>query len=505
MVVADFRSLYYAWQQCRRRKSVTPQAQRYELHLLDNLITTVQALEQESWQPAPPVCFAVSQPKAREIHAAAFTDRVVHHWLVPRLEVLFEPIFIHDVYSNRKGKGTHTAVKRLQGFMRSIRHKRRCMNRASAELNKIDRMCDKKHVAGYFLQLDIKNFFNSVDLPILFQLIQHRLRKAMRCGQITTEDARFLRNLVHTILKQDIGKTSVEIGDQMSLMRIPPHKRLANAGYEKGLPIGNLTSQFFANVYLNELDQFVKHRLKCKHYLRYVDDFVLLHPDQHQLRAWEQRIENFLAETLKLQLRDRSILKPFSSGADFLGYVVRPNYCLVRRRVIGNLNAKLHAYSRTLLCKNRAGETALNLPWVKREQLQAMLASYLGHFSHAHCHALLGGLLRRHVWLNMVFSLRGHRLLPRWEPASVSSYRSQCNWFRRQFPAAHVTIQRGCQTDIFSPWQRHHPIPGDAGKALRYRVKRIVVREQGYLKGGLKRRVLEKATLDCGINCIAAI
>jgi len=310
---------------------------------------------------------------------------------VPRLEVLFEPVFIHDVYSNRKGKGTHGAVKRLQGFMRSIQHQTRGATMVSKKLGTINARRDEACAAGYFLQLDIKNFFNGVDRPVLFKLVQHRLRKSIRSARITAEEGRFLRNLVHIILKQDIGNTSLEMGDKSLLKRIPAHKRLANAGFEKGLPIGNLSSQFFANVYLNELDQFVKHTFKCKYYLRYVDDFILLHSDPHQLKLWEQRIEGFLTQTLKLHLRDQSILKPCSSGTDFLGYIINPEYRSVRRRVIGNLTAKLNDFSRELLSKYRAGDLMLSLPLAKRQQLQSVLASYLGHFSHAHCHALIAG------------------------------------------------------------------------------------------------------------------
>ena len=117
----------------------------------------------------------------------------------------------------------------------------------------------------------------------------------------------------------------------------------------KGLPIGNLTSQFFSNVYLNELDQFVKHTLKCKHYIRYVDDFILLHKSQKQLLAWQAAIEIFIDTKLKLQLKPEQILKPTSAGADFLGYIVKPKYKLVRNRVYHNLRKKLKKCWRYLL------------------------------------------------------------------------------------------------------------------------------------------------------------
>lgn len=241
-------------------------------------------------------------------------DRVVHHLLVPRLEALFEPVFIFDSYSNRKGKGTHGAVERLQTFMRQVTK-------------------NGKRPA-HFLQLDIRNFFNSIDRKRLFGMLSERLEKIQKSGTqtnvggalapkdvacdatlsdvgtfsgaspllrgsrncvggglppkappITANDVPFLRWLCRVILTGNSGETAVQRGAPALFERIPPHKRLKNAPPGKGLPIGNLTSQFFANVYLDRLDQFVKHTLKCRHYLRYVDDFILLHESAEQLAA----------------------------------------------------------------------------------------------------------------------------------------------------------------------------------------------------------------------------
>jgi RNA-directed DNA polymerase len=225
--VVDYFSLYNAWRSCRRRKRATPQAQFYEAYLLDNLIETVHALRSGHWHPCRPVCFMVDKPKAREIHAAHYRDRVVHHWLAPRLEELYEPIFIHDVYSNRKGKGTHTAVKRLRHFMRSVarmndepiracvagprdkenmsRHEEGTgcgasrMHSHAAHGNESDENGNsgngKSSSRGFFLQLDIKNFFNSVDRRILFSLLQKRLRKAVRQGKVDEATAVSYRDI----------------------------------------------------------------------------------------------------------------------------------------------------------------------------------------------------------------------------------------------------------------------------------------------------------------------
>ncbi len=435
--------------------------------MLDNLVTTVQALAAGRWQPTPPVCFGVSRPKAREIHAPAYADRVVHHWLVPRLEAVYEPVFIHDVYSNRRGKGIHAAVDRLQGFMRALHTGRQA--------------------SGFYLQLDIANFFNSIDRPLLFALLQHRLRKGVRAGRVEAEAACLLRDVSHRILRQDVGRVARPIGDRRLLARIPAHKRLLHAGADKGLPIGNLTSQFFANVYLNELDQFIKHTLKCRYYLRYVDDFLLLHASEAQLRQWEGQISDFLAERLHLRLRTPSVLRPCADGADFLGYIVRPWYRLVRRRVVGNCRERLDGFARELLGRASGGRRLLRLPACRRQRLQAVVASYLGHFAHAHSERLVGSLLRRYPWLGLLFRQHHQRLLPLWQPGRVSGYRSQVAWFRRCFPCARLEVQRGTETDVFPPSGR---IRQGQAATIRHLARVVRVREEGFLKGGLKRRVL---------------
>lgn len=270
--VFNLRDLYSAYLQCRRRKRSTADCQRYELRWLDNLFDTLFRLQSKSYQPTTTRCFVATQPKAREIHAADFSDRVVHHWLVPRLAALYEPIFIHDLYSNREGKGTHAAVDRLQRFMLGAADFQVSQHAANGGEAKLELSYSQS--PAYFLQLDIHNFFNSIDRPILFKLLQKRLGKAIKQGKLEREEAETLRWLCHVLLKHDLNSDVKYLGRSKDFARVPAHKRFGALGENKGLPIGNLTSQFFANVYLNELDQFVKHQLKCRHYLRYVDDCV---------------------------------------------------------------------------------------------------------------------------------------------------------------------------------------------------------------------------------------
>ena len=181
--VFSFAALHRGYHGCRRRKRGTANAQRYELRLLDNLVDTATALQDRTYAPSRSLCFIAHQPKAREIHAADFSDRVVHHVLVPRLEALFEPVFIHDLYSNRKGKGTE-AVERLAAFMRSVG--------------------DNGRRPAWFLQLDVRNFFNSIDQAVLFGFINQRLKKAVAAGLIESAEAWDLSWLTRVLLKQDL-------------------------------------------------------------------------------------------------------------------------------------------------------------------------------------------------------------------------------------------------------------------------------------------------------------
>ncbi|MCK5718923.1 MAG: hypothetical protein KAH84_03115 [Thiomargarita sp.] len=466
--VFNFRDLYQAWLDCRKNKRITRDAQRYEIQALDNLFNTLFRLRQHTYVPTTSICFIAKKPKMREIHAAAFQDRVVHHWLVPRLSQLFEPVFIYDLYSNRLGKGTHKAVFRLQYFMRSLQ--------ASGQ-------------SAYYLQLDIHNFFNSINKPILFHLLQKRLVKAYRQGKIKQVQAETLRWLSRVLLKHDTVANTYYVGTSADFSHIPQHKRLACGAKDNGLPIGNLTSQFFANVYLNELDQFIKHQLKCRYYLRYVDDFVLLHQDVSQLKNWYQQIENFVEQQLQLTLKSDYYLRPINDGANFLGYIIRPHYCLVRRRVVGNLVEKLTAFEQIFFRKTPSHKNiaVLRLYRQPREQLYATLNSYLGHFQHASYHNLVKKIFHKYAWLNLLFDWQAdHKnLIPLWQPPIVTSYLSQVSYFRAIFPNACLYIQRGREVDRFNRF-----IVNNKHIIMRHQVVTVHIREAGYLKCGKKRRLV---------------
>ena len=369
----SFKNLYDAYLSCRKRKRNTINALRFEASLLDNLFDLRASLTEGVYTPSRSVCFIAKQPKLREIFAADFKDRVVHHLLVPRIEAIFEPKFIHDSYACRLGRGTHAAVARLKEFM--------------------NRVTKRGRVAAWFMQLDVRSFFMSMDREILLGILARHVRDPQ------------LLTLAETIVHNDCTRDFVYKGDPRLLRGIPPHKSLFTIPPGKGLPIGNLTSQFFGNVYLNELDQFVKHVLKAEFYLRYVDDFVLLHPDRETLLGYQVRIAAFLAERLALELKPGLTLKHVSEGADFLGYIVRPDYVLVRARVVGNLRARLRLFRNELIAREDRGCLHLHLREEPIQRLRQTLASYLGHFKHANAQRLTRRLFEKYGYLKELFAL----------------------------------------------------------------------------------------------------
>lgn len=417
-----FENLHRQYLACRRNKRNTLNALRFEARQEQNLLDLRDALQSRSYRPGRSVCFFVEKPKLREIFAADFRDRVVHHVLVNYLERIWEPIFIHDSYACRQGKGIHIGVQRLRQFIRQV----------TANGSR----------RAWYLQMDVRNFFMSIDKDILYGLLK---------AKIVDCDALWLTKV---LVYHDCTVDYVIKGDATLRNWLPTHKTLFGAAKNKGLPIGNLNSQFFANVYLNELDQFVKHRLQCRYYLRYCDDFVLLSTEPEQLMAWKGQISQFLAERLCLSLNEqRERLRPVSDGIDFLGYIVRRDYALVRRRVVHNLHQRLRVFERMLVFK-QPGYSIYNFDEALLEQCRAVLASYLGHFRQADSFALRQTVWAEFRYLAQYFAIDDDylHLTPLYQvPGRFANVRRQYEWFRRRFTQDVLLFQVGCFYEFYHP------------------------------------------------------
>jgi RNA-directed DNA polymerase len=293
--------LVVAYRDCRRTKRNTVNALAFEQDLERNLRQLYDELAEGSYHPGRSICFVVTRPKPREIWAADFRDRIVHHLLYNRVAPRFERSFIADSCACIPGRGTLYAARRLESKVRSITQ-------------------NWKRPA-FYLKCDIANFFVSINKPRLAKLLERRISEP------------WLRELAETILFHD-PRLDVDMRTPAHLLqRVPLHKRLTEQPANRGLPIGNLSSQFFANVYLDVLDQHAKHNLRARHYVRYVDDFVLLHDSPQQLRAWLADIEAFLPKRLGVRLNPtKTVLQPVTRGIDFVGHEIRPHRRVTRKR-----------------------------------------------------------------------------------------------------------------------------------------------------------------------------
>jgi hypothetical protein len=373
----SFRELVLAWRRARQRKAPSAGQLDFERNWTDRLLDLQDAINAGTWQPSPTTCFVATRPKAREIHAPAFGDRVVHHWAMSRLESIFDPGFIETSFANRKGKGSHAAVECVKGHVRQV-------------------TSGQGH--GWYLQLDIANYFNTIHRPTLWTLLKRRM--------IAANVPAVVQRVVHALLRQSpTAHGVVRLASAQELALVPPHKRLENAAPGCGIAIGNLSSQFFANVYLDRLDQFVKHTLRARRYVRYVDDFVLVHESREQLERWRSEIGRFLERELRLKLKAGQRLRPLADGIDFLGYVVFPTHTRVRSRVVRHARAALKEWSAGRVRGNVVRATPNDV-----RHAQSVLASYEGHFQHANAWRLRQQFRQQFPWTGTVRSVKRFRL-----------------------------------------------------------------------------------------------
>jgi len=322
--ICTWDNLHLAWRKAARGKRGREPAASFEYRLEDNLLQLQEELWSRSYRPGPYHSFYIHDPKHRLISAAPFRDRVIHHALCNVIEPSFEHRFIADSYANRVGKGTHRALDRCQQFARQFR---------------------------YVLQCDVRQFFPSIDHAVLRQTL----------GRVVGDPD--VMGLVDRIVESGVGVLSEEY--EMAWF---PGDDLFAASRPRGLPIGNLTSQFWANCYLNPFDHFVKRELRCKGYLRYVDDFVLFAGDKRTLWAWREALVERLAR-LRLTIHDRRAHpRPVTEGIPFLGFVVFPTERRLKRRKGIAYRRRLRA----LLAAYAAGEVSL-------EQVNASVRGWVAH------------------------------------------------------------------------------------------------------------------------------
>ncbi len=324
--IVAFENLLAAANKAALGKREKPYVIEFFAKLEENLFRLQSELEHKTYYPGRYSTFQIYEPKPRMISAAPFRDRIVHHALINIIGTGLERSFIFDTYSNRLGKGTHKAIRRYQTFLRRN---------------------------SYVLKCDIKKYFPSIDHAILKCLLKKR---------ISCEATLWLINKIIDFSNPQDPVDDYFPGDTL----FTPQDR------RKGLPIGNLTSQFFANLYLNQLDHFVKEELRCRAYVRYVDDFVLFGDSKQCLREWRDSIAIFLSE-YRLKLHPtRCQIYPAPVGGRFLGQVIWRTH-----RLLPGQN--VHRF------KSRVQSWRTNPP----ENIDQRLASWVGHASQANTFCLL--------------------------------------------------------------------------------------------------------------------
>lgn len=321
--IIDFETLHAAYIKARRGKRYSDEALRFGCGLEEQLLQLQYELCSGTYRVGPYRAFTIREPKRRKIAALPFRDRVVQHALVAVIEPIWEARFIYDSYACRVGKGTHAGADRLTSFLRRAH---------------------QTWVSTYVLKADVRSYFASINHEVLRGLIHKRV--ACR------ETLRLISEIIDS-WEPDSGT---------------------------GIPIGNLSSQLFANIYLHELDKYTKHTLREHFYLRYMDDFVILSPDKAHLNATQHQIGAFLDERLRLRLNRKTRIFPAECGIDFLGYKIWRTHRLLRKPSIRRMRRRFADF--------RTGR-------VSTGEMRATVASWIGHCQHANTYTLrkrvLGG------------------------------------------------------------------------------------------------------------------
>jgi len=345
--------IFIAWKNLRYNKS-TKSIVAFELKHEKRLLELTKELENKSYRISPYRCFIIYDPVQREIFAAHVRDRVVHHLLYSIISPFFEKIFIYDNYACRVGKWTHFGVNRIDKQIRS---------------------CSQNYQQDcHILKLDIKWYFMAIDKQILEKLLLKEIEKYKddRNKQYPYLSYDYGKKLLKDIIYHDPTQDYARIWSIDDRSWLPPDKSLFHSPPWVWLPIGNLTSQLFANVYLHELDVYIKRTLKIRYYWRYMDDFVLVHPDKEYLQSCIKSIRNFLDKKLNLTLHPKKIyLQHYSKWVPFCGAVIKPYRTYIQKKTLWRWQQKI----------NKITAKDVN-SYEKLQKVIAMINSYLGMIKH---------------------------------------------------------------------------------------------------------------------------
>ena len=366
--------LFEAYADCRTNKRNTINALSFELDYEHELVALCDEINNGTYQLGRSIAFVIDKPVKREIFAADFRDRVVHHLIINKLNPLFEKEFIYDSYACRKGRGVHFGIQRLDRFIR------RCSRNYTEDC--------------YVLKMDIQGFFMAINRRILWSMLRDFITINYRQA-----DKDLLLVLCHKMLANNSTKNCFIKGSRKNWDDLPPNKSLFHSAPMCGLPIGNLTSQIFANMYLNLFDHYIKHDLNLRYYGRYTDDFVIVHQSREYLAALIPQIAGFLKLNLGLTLHPRKIyLQHYSKGVPFLGVIIKPNHITAGKRTKGNFY--------DAIIKHNAVASERKPSKEEQAAFLCSMNSYLGIMKHYNTYGLRKRMLIKHLsawWWNLVY------------------------------------------------------------------------------------------------------
>lgn len=363
--------LHLSYIQARKNKRNTHNQLAFELNQETNLHQLAKAIFERKYTPKPCIAFIIQKPVMREIFAADFTDRVIHHLIYRCIYPIIDEKLIYDTYSCRVGKGTLFGINRAKGFMRSC----------SQDFTK----------DTYFLKLDIEAYFMNMNHDILFEKVLSMLpQNKINFLGISRET---LIYLIRQTIFNNVTENCLIKGNKSDWLGLPPSKSLFNYPNNIGLPIGNLTSQVFGNVYMNDFDFFVKKELKLSYYGRYVDDMIFFHNENSFLESIIPQLSNFLLSHLKLKVHpNKIVLKSIDEGIPFLGLIIKPHCSYIGNRTKNNFYSAIQEI-------NKIMAVVPQFTWQQLCNIRATLNSYLGYMQHANSFnlrkAMLGKLIKR--------------------------------------------------------------------------------------------------------------
>jgi len=363
--------LFKAYYNARKNKRKSPDCLAFEMDYEKNLFQLYEEIISNQYRISRSLCFVSFNPVQREIFAGNFRDRIVHHLIYNALSPFFERLFIYDDYSCRLGKGVSLGIRRLDHFIRA---------------------CSKNYSQNcWILKLDVKGYFMSIDKKILYKKVE---KVVVRFDNQLGVDKNLLLHLIDLNIFHEPTKHCYIKGVREDWIGLPKTKSLFFTKKRRGLPIGNLTSQLFGNVYLNDFDHFVKNELQCKYYGRYVDDMVFIHQDKEYLKSLIPQITNYLKKELELEIHPKKIyLQPLIKGISFLGIVIKPYRIYVGQRSKRSFYKKIIKWNKIM--KKQKG-------LITRDQLKTFLSvmnSYLGYFYQRSSYKLCDKLIQKDLSL----------------------------------------------------------------------------------------------------------